>query len=159
MNLLGLRLPEKNSPPSTKGTNFTGTKNSPQTSNGLVYLKAHLRSVAGKDRPRKGIGVLIDALELLPSDIDAHLLLIGKMHRKSLLTKTEKSSRTANIHLAGYRKDAPQIAAACSAFALPSLEREGLPRTVIEAMPYGSPAIISDTGENLSWSSMANRAT
>ena len=64
------------------------------------------------------------------------------------MQKIAESPRKESIHLAGYRKDAPQIAAACDIFCLPSLEREGLPRAVIEAMAYGTPAIVSDTGGN-----------
>jgi len=103
---------------------------------------------AGRDRPRKGIEVLIEAVNLLPRNVDVHLLLVGKMYRKKLMEKIAKSPRKDNIHLAGYRHDAPQIAAACSIFALPSLAREGLPRAVIEAMAYGTPALVSDTGGN-----------
>ena len=103
---------------------------------------------AGRDRPHKGIEVLIEALNLLPSDANVHLLLVGNMQRKTLMNKIADSPCKDNIHLAGYRHDAPQIAAACNAFALPSLAREGLPRAVIEAMAYGTPALVSDAGGN-----------
>jgi glycosyltransferase involved in cell wall biosynthesis len=50
------------------------------------------------------------------------------------------------IHKLGFRSDAPAVAAACHAFCLPSVKREGLPRSVIEAMAYGVPPIVTDSG-------------
>jgi glycosyltransferase involved in cell wall biosynthesis len=46
----------------------------------------------------------------------------------------------------GFRKDARQISGSLDVFVLPSLKREGLPRSVIEAMSQGVPAIVSDAG-------------
>ncbi|PLX99365.1 MAG: glycosyltransferase family 1 protein [Desulfuromonas sp.] len=103
---------------------------------------------AGRDRPRKGIENLVEAVNLLPEDVDIHLLLVGKIHRRSLLKLIESSPRRDSIHLAGYRNDAPEIAAACSTFALPSLKGEGFPRAVVEAMSYGTVPIVSDRGGN-----------
>lgn len=102
----------------------------------------------GRDRARKGIEVLIDAIDHLPKDMDVHLLLVGKMHRKELMAKISQSPCKSSIHLAGFRNDAPQIAAAGDVFVLPSLAREGLPRAVIEAMASGTPALVSDAGGN-----------
>ena len=113
-----------------------------------IPSKAFVVGFTGRDRPHKGIEVLVEAINLLPTDIDVHLLLIGKMERKVLMNKIADSPKKNNIHLAGYRHDAPQIAASCSVFALPSLAREGLPRAVIEAMAYGTPALVSDAGGN-----------
>ncbi|NIQ10951.1 glycosyltransferase family 4 protein, partial [candidate division KSB1 bacterium] len=79
---------------------------------------AFVIGLAGRDRPRKGIEVLIEAINQLPADADVHLLLVGKMHRKKLMKKIAESPRKDKIHLAGYRNDAPQIAAACDVFCL-----------------------------------------
>ncbi len=50
------------------------------------------------------------------------------------------------IHRSGFRTDAPAISAACDVFCLPSTKREGLARSVIEAMAYRVPPIVTDSG-------------
>jgi len=50
------------------------------------------------------------------------------------------------IHLTGFRSDAPALMAACDAYVLPALRREGLPKGVIEAMANAVPPIVSDSG-------------
>jgi glycosyltransferase involved in cell wall biosynthesis len=101
---------------------------------------------AGRDRPRKGIEVLVESARHLPPDAAIHFLLVGRLQRRSLMELIAASPYRDRIHLTGYRTDAPSLAAACSAFVMPSLKREGLPRAVIEAMAYGVPPIVSDTG-------------
>ncbi len=97
-------------------------------------------------RPRKGIHVLIQAVERLPDDIPYKLLLIGNMSGKRIDQQLAVSSARERIVLAGYCKDAPQVVAACDVAALPSLRREGLPRGVIEAMAQGVPNVVTDSG-------------
>lgn len=149
MNFLGLKLDPKKFVTIYKGHRLEWYQAPPTDLTQFgVPEKAFVIGLAGRDRPRKGIEVLIEAINRLPENADVHLLLVGKMHRKKLMQKIAASPKKEKIHLAGYRKDAPQIAAACDIFCLPSLEREGLPRAVIEAMAYGTPAIVSDTGGN-----------
>ena len=50
------------------------------------------------------------------------------------------------IHCVGHRRDAPALAAASDVFVLPSLRREGLARSLIEAMAYARPVIVTDCG-------------
>ena len=97
-------------------------------------------------RPRKGIELLIDAIALLPSDIPAQLLLVGHMDASGLSKHIRRSSVATRVHRVGYRQDAPSISAACDVFCLPSLKREGLPRSVIEAMAYRVPPVVTDSG-------------
>ena len=97
-------------------------------------------------RPRKGVEYLVAAMGLLPPDIPAHLLLVGNMDATRLTKVIERSPAASRIHRAGFRSDAPAIAAACDVFCLPSTKREGLPRAVIEAMAYGVPPIVTDSG-------------
>lgn len=101
----------------------------------------------GRNSPRKGFDVLINAMDELPSDVDAHLLLVGDMiNNDELQTLADGSSHPERIHFTGFRNDAPAIAAASNVFVLPSKEREGLPRAVIEAMAYGVTPVVTNVG-------------
>lgn len=97
-------------------------------------------------RPRKGVEVLVDAMQYLPDDMPAHLLLVGDMASPKLDRVIAASPAAARIHRPGYRKDAPRISAASDVFCLASTKREGLPRSVIEAMAYRVPAVVTDSG-------------
>ncbi len=97
-------------------------------------------------RPRKGIEYLVDALERLPEDIPAHLLLVGHMDAEKLTRRIEESPARERIHRIGFRRDAPAFSAACDVFCLPSTKREGLPRAVIEAMVYRVPPVVTNAG-------------
>ena len=97
-------------------------------------------------RPRKGIEVLVEAMERLPADIPAHLVLIGRMDADRLERRIAASPAAERIHRPGFREDAPRISAAADVFCLPSTKREGLPRSVIEAMCYRVPPIVTDSG-------------
>ena len=95
-------------------------------------------------RPRKGIEVLVEAMERLPEDV--HLLLIGRMDAARLTKRIDGSPAKHRIHRTGFRGDAPALSAACDVFCLPSTRREGLSRAIIEAMAYGVPPIVTDSG-------------
>jgi len=97
-------------------------------------------------RPRKGIHVLIDAADHLPKGLPIHFLLIGHMNSSKLLKQIQKSKYRDNIHLAGFRKDAPALQAACNMAVLPALRREGLPKVIIEAMAYGVAPVVTKSG-------------
>ncbi len=98
-------------------------------------------------RPRKGIPVLIDAAAHLPAGLPIHFLLVGTgMTSTPIVRAIRRSPYRNRIHVLGYRDDAPQILAASDVSVLPSLRREGLPRSVIESMAYRTPPIVSDAG-------------
>lgn len=100
------------------------------------------------NRPRKGVPVLVEAMKHVPvGGGDVHLLLIGRgMEEDNLQAAIQASPHAKNIHTPGFRNDAPALTAACSCTVLPATKREGLPKTVIESMAYGVPAITTDTG-------------
>lgn len=101
----------------------------------------------GRDRPRKGVRYLIEAAAHLPPGLPIHFLLVGPMENNpKLLQQIAASPYRDNFHFAGYRTDAPAIAAAADTLIMPSIRGEGLPRSVIEAMAYGTPAIVADAG-------------
>jgi glycosyltransferase involved in cell wall biosynthesis len=96
-------------------------------------------------RPRKGIEVLVEAFARLPAD--AHLLLIGGgMDAPQLARRIAASAAADRIHVLGHRSDAPALTAACAVFVLPSTKREGLARSLIEAMAYGVAPVVTDCG-------------
>ena len=97
-------------------------------------------------RPRKGIEVLVEAVASLPREWNTHLLLVGEMRSGVLDAAIERSGAAARVHRLGYRSDAPAITAACDIFVLPSIKREGLARSLIEAMAYGVAPIVTDCG-------------
>ena len=95
-------------------------------------------------RPRKGIGVLIHAIEQLPDDV--HLLLIGHMDAAELTRRIDRSPAKARIHRVGFVNNAPELSAASDIFCMPSVKREGLARAIIEAMAYRVPPVVTDAG-------------
>ncbi|WP_210397312.1 glycosyltransferase family 4 protein [Motiliproteus sediminis] len=98
-------------------------------------------------RPRKGMPLLIEAFGQLQSAQEVHLILVGGgMDAPEFQQLVSTSPASQRIHVAGFRKDVPQLVSACDISVLPSLKREGLPKTVIEAMAYGVAPIVSDTG-------------
>jgi len=99
------------------------------------------------NRPRKGVPTLIEAAGKLPSDLPVWWLFVGSgMDSPEIQELVNKNPCKDRIVLAGHRKDAPAIVAACQVSVLASLKREGLPKTVIEAMAYGVAPVVSDTG-------------
>lgn len=97
-------------------------------------------------RPRKGVEVLVEALERLPPEVPARLLLVGRMDTEALTRRIDASPARDRVHRLGFRADAPSLAAASDAFCLPSLRREGLSRALIEAMAYRVAPIVTDSG-------------
>lgn len=97
-------------------------------------------------RPRKGLHILIEAMNNLPENLPIRLLLIGDIHAPRLLNQIQRNTKKNRIHLTGYRQDAPALQAACDTVVLPALRREGLPKVIIEAMAYGIPPIVTDSG-------------
>ena len=97
-------------------------------------------------RPRKGLEYLIDALDLIPAEIPIYLLLVGRMQGKNIDKAIARSQKKQQIITPGFCNNAPLISAACDVVCLPSIKREGLPRSIIEAMAYGTPPIVTNSG-------------
>ncbi len=110
---------------------------------------AFLVSMVANLRPHKGLHVLIAATHHLPADAPIHFLLMGENTRGEEVQKMiATAAHPERIHALGYRDDAPEVAAACHMIVLPTTKREGLARAVVEAMAYGRPAVITDSGGN-----------
>ncbi|MEL6870015.1 MAG: glycosyltransferase [Pseudomonadota bacterium] len=101
------------------------------------------------NRPRKGVDYLIRACAQLKDIEHLQLLLIGKgMDEATLGDFVEQQGLTGRVTLAGHRTDATALIQCCDVSVLPATRREGLPKTVIEAMVYGVAPIVTDTGGN-----------
>ena len=98
-------------------------------------------------RPSKGLSVLIEAVNRVAHLDDFHLLLVGSgMDKEPYLSAIKNSPLAGRIHFAGYRNDAPELSAASDILVQASISGEGLPRAVMEAMGYGTPSIVTETG-------------
>jgi glycosyltransferase involved in cell wall biosynthesis len=143
-----MRIPREKIVTIYKGHELDWYRDAP-TDLGTLGVPAGAFSVGfcGRDRPRKGIHVLIDSARYLPREYPIHFVLVGGFDKNRALEQRIRNSPARDrIHRVGFRTDAPQIAGACDVFALPSIDREGFSRAVVEAMAYGTPPIVSDVG-------------
>ena len=78
----------------------------------------------------------------------AHLLLDRRRNGCAAARRggSPRAPRPTRIHVLGHRSDAPALTAACDVFVLPSTKREGLARSLIEAMAYGVAPVVTDCG-------------
>jgi len=129
VRFLGLHIAPEKLVRIYKGHDLSWYQESPADLSGFgIPDDAFVVCATGRDRPRKGFDV-------------------GDMDRNTSLRElAEQSVGADRVHFTGYRRDAPCLAAASDLFALPSTEREGLPRAVIEAMAYAIPPVVSDVG-------------
>jgi glycosyltransferase involved in cell wall biosynthesis len=147
LKLLGLKIPPHKLVTIYKGHNLDWYRAAPH--NLAEFGISENDFVVGcitNYRPRKGIEKLVEAAEILPRDRNIHFLLIGNMDNPGLMRLVARSPARDRIHFTHYRQDAPQVQAACDVCILPSLKREGLPKSIIEGMVYGVPAIVTDSG-------------
>jgi glycosyltransferase involved in cell wall biosynthesis len=98
-------------------------------------------------RPVKGVDVLIQAVASLLNKLpQLHLLLIGGIKDPAIEKLVETFPDPSRLHLTGYRNDATQLATLCDVTVMASKTREGFPKSVIEAMSQGVPAIVTNVG-------------
>lgn len=103
--------------------------------------------LVANNRPRKGVPVLIDAARFLPADTRLHFLLVGSgMDSPEIRARIAAGPLAGRFHAIGFRDDVLPLVAACDAGVLPATKREGLPKTVIEAMALGLPVVVTRTG-------------
>ena len=111
-----------------------------------IPADAFVIGFTGNIRPVKGVDVLLHSLQSVPESLNVHLLMVGEVRDKKIATMVSSPRIADRVHSIGFRKDAPLLAGGCNAFVMPSVEREGLPRSVIEAMAQRVPAIVSEVG-------------
>ena len=104
-------------------------------------------AVVGRLVAEKGHPELFAAMR----EVDAELWVIGERLASDHASGIDEAARAAEtdpvlrsrIRLIGYREDVPALLRAAEIFALPS-HREGMPRSVIEAMLSGLPVVATD---------------
>jgi glycosyltransferase involved in cell wall biosynthesis len=96
----------------------------------------------GELNKNKNNQVVIEALGKLQNP-NIHYILCGIGNKKDDIISLAKNNRIeGNIHFFGYRNDIPQLLKSCDVFIMPSY-REGLSRSIMEAMSAGLPCIVS----------------
>lgn len=101
---------------------------------------------AGNMRPVKGVDVLLQGVKTWPRDTRARLLLIGEVRDAAVRRLADDPAVAPYVRLTGYREDAAALIGAADAFVMPSVEREGLPRGVLEAMCQSKPVVVTAVG-------------
>lgn len=98
----------------------------------------------------KGVREFLAAAETIAADFpEVHFLLVGERLESDHADPVDealahaKSTLGTKLALPGMRKDIPDLMGAMDIFCLPSY-REGMPRTIIEAMMSGLPVVATD---------------
>jgi len=104
---------------------------------------AFVAGFAGNIRPVKGVRYLLDAFTKIAPAENIHLIIAGDVRDPHIQPLVGKHS---HVHFVGYRKDATALMGACDVMVMPSIEREGLPKAVLEAMAQGVPPITTNVG-------------
>jgi glycosyltransferase involved in cell wall biosynthesis len=101
-------------------------------------------------RPHKGLIYVIKAAHELAGLKNIHILLIGnKISQEPYMSEIKNSGMEDRIHVTGYRKDVPQIIAACDVLVHASTRKEGLPRVILESLASKTPVIASANESSL----------
>jgi glycosyltransferase involved in cell wall biosynthesis len=115
-----------------------------------IPKQVFLIGMIGRQVKEKGIIELLEAARtLVGKHDDIYFLIIGDRlfsdHAEGVDTaiKQTKSLLGEKLILTGMRSDIPQLLSAMDLFLLPSW-REGMPRTIIEAMMMGLPVVATD---------------
>lgn len=101
---------------------------------------------AANMRPVKGVDLLLESALECANDRAMHFVFVGEVRDEKVRALAETAKGRAQVHLLGYRADATAIQAACSVSVMPSREREGLPKAVIEAMSRGIVPVVTNVG-------------
>ena len=102
---------------------------------------------AARFRPSKGLSVLIEAVDQLHDCKKLHLLIVGKgADCEPYTSAIQKNKMSDRIHVIGYQAEAPRFIAASDVLVQASTRGEGLPRSILEGLAYGVPAISTTSG-------------
>lgn len=119
-------------------------------SNLNIPASAYVIGMVGRQVKEKGVVEFFNAAKLISEkNENVHFLVVGSRlesdHADAVdhAIKEAKESIGSRLILTGMRSDIPELLSAMDAFALPSW-REGMPRTIIEAMMMGLPVVATD---------------
>ena len=103
---------------------------------------------AGDLNKNKNNTVLVSALSKLQNK-KIHYFLCGVGDKeKDLRQQAQEAGLSENVHFLGYRRDMKELLQAADVFVMPSL-REGLSRSIMEAMSAGLPCVVSKIRGNV----------
>jgi glycosyltransferase involved in cell wall biosynthesis len=97
-------------------------------------------------RPVKGIPYLLDAVDALPSSSKAHLLLIGHVDAQAQRAMHANRRHPERIHAIGFHPAPYSLVSQSDCFVMPSVDREGLPKALLEAMSVGVAVVGTSVG-------------
>lgn len=109
----------------------------------------------GMIRKMKGHNVFINAVSIIHSYIpDAKFLIVGDTPpgskesglKDELIQQIKSLGLENDIFITGYRSDIPAVMASLDVFVLPSIEHEGVPQVISQAMAMGCPVVASNVG-------------
>lgn len=102
----------------------------------------------GELNKNKNFDIIIKAISLV-RDKNIHLLICGTGKKKEKLVKlVKKYNLLDNIHFLGFRSDIPKLLL-CSDILVQASYREGLPRSIMEAMSVELPCVVSNIRGNV----------
>lgn len=98
--------------------------------------------------PNKNHKFLLEAWKgLAAAYSNCHLLLVGKGEMMSVLRGKVRREKIPRVHFLGLRRDVPQILSESDIVTLTS-KREGLPKSILEAMAAGKPVVATNVRGN-----------
>lgn len=113
--------------------------------------EAFVVGCVGTIAKEKGQGFLVGLLPQMAQNSHRHYLFIGENNRRFFNDLQEfliGKGYANRVTFTGYRRDTPELLAACDAFALPS-QHESFSLALAEAMAMGLPCVYSGVGGTL----------
>ena len=146
--LLEMRVPEEKVTTIYKGHDIAWYQSPPPPRSDVgVPEDAFVVGCTAMMRPVKGVDVLLKAVASLLTELPKlHLLLVGGIKDPEIERLIEQFPDKTRLHLTGYRTDATRLARLSDVVVMASKTREGFPKSIIEAMAQGVPAIVTEVG-------------
>jgi glycosyltransferase involved in cell wall biosynthesis len=122
------------------------THEAPSARQRTLNEKVRLLCVAN-DRPIKGLGVLLDALEHHTASLNWQLDIVGQCGEQIRQQISDSPKLSAHVVAHGFRSDVPEFFRAAHIYIQPTMwPGEGIGNSMAEAMSFGLPVITSNVG-------------